>query len=920
MSSSGESDLSGRLLGGRYRLLRLLGQGGMGSVYEAQHTLIDRRVAVKMLHAALGKDAELSERFMREARTASSIRHPGIIEVQDVDRDEDGALYIVMELLEGQSLGQRLRHGPIAPAFAVAVMVQVLDALEAAHQRGIVHRDLKPDNVFLVYRPGEPPQAKILDFGISKVEELEEGDVSLTRTGTVMGTPHYMAPEQARGERDLDARADVWAIGIMLYRMLSGAFPYDGDSYNRIMSRILVEPVPSLTDAVPGLPAGLVEVVDRALVKDRAQRTASAADLAEALRALNLGEVRVEDTLAAVPTPAAGADLGTDPTAAAGTPVPAAGADLGADLGTDPTAAAGTPVPAAWADLGTDPTAAAGTPVVGTVEGVEVPAPPEPEPPYEAPSPQVTSPLWKVALWYLITLPVPWIAVAADQPARAVAGILGLGEGGTALAIGYVALVVICLAMNSASVAVARYWQHGVGNRWLHGPGFAALPALGLLLVLRCHSILDSTLESILLGFHSYIPVTSNQATQTVELLERTWLQYLNTCLLVLIAVTWVSLQVTLGDVFKRRRSGHPGPGRKAWLAIPAGIVVVILAHQLFPEPLAFMGVWKFAGLLVWLLLTVALLRRPMGGAPGAGHPWRVLLTGVVTINATLALSFGLGILGLFGHVSHHNPTQPLGAWDEAMTMLMAAELTFGALLVLLCAVSISACRRSFVLEWAVVRAHGRSMGVAAVTVALAVTPMLALGVDATTAMRAIAMPMGQPGLVGMSPTSLKPEADPSFYIDAAPSTLDAASEDLFIALTGQAREAYTAEGLVSTLAGAESCPELLHASLGARENTPEASPSAPAVEPLPVRCVSAVEARLYCEERGKRLPTPEEWRAWQRGAAGGDLCEWSMRLVHGTPTFEIVGSPGAACPDQLRPDAVSRAVGFRCAFTFQGD
>ncbi len=292
----------GTVLGGRYRLTGLLGEGGMGRVFSAEHTVLGRKVAVKVLHPQFEINPEFAERFLREARAASAIEHPGIIDVLDADHDESGTLYMVMELLEGESLSALLaRRGRLDPAESLELTRQILDALRCAHEQNVVHRDLKPDNIFLVAESAHGPRARLLDFGISRVIEPEGSDLRLTRTGTVMGTPYYMAPEQARGLKDADHRADIWAVGVILYQMLSGARPYDGDSYNAIMVAIAVETVPPLREVVVGISEAVVRFVDGALAKDPAERYETVAAMEQALArlAVDPGPGTMDDTLAA---------------------------------------------------------------------------------------------------------------------------------------------------------------------------------------------------------------------------------------------------------------------------------------------------------------------------------------------------------------------------------------------------------------------------------------------------------------------------------------------------------------------------------------------------------------------------------------------------------------------------------------------
>jgi serine/threonine-protein kinase len=269
----------GAVLAGKYRIDQLLGEGGMGAVYLAENVAIGRTVAIKLLHAALARDPALLARFRQEARAAAAIGHPGIVEVLDLGQTEDGAEFIVMERLEGETLGHRLeREGRLPIDDAVAIMDRILDALGAAHDKGIVHRDLKPDNVFLVARP--VAGVKLLDFGISKLHGAE--DARLTQTGALMGTPLYMSPEQARGAHDAGPAADFYSAGAILYHMLAGAPPFLGDSVGVVLAKLMSEPHRPLEQVRPDAPAHLASLVDCLLTKSpevRIQTAASARDM-----------------------------------------------------------------------------------------------------------------------------------------------------------------------------------------------------------------------------------------------------------------------------------------------------------------------------------------------------------------------------------------------------------------------------------------------------------------------------------------------------------------------------------------------------------------------------------------------------------------------------------------------------------------
>jgi len=271
----------GSEIAGKYQLLRLLGEGGMGAVYEAVHEFTQRRVAVKLMQPGFARAPLAAERFLREAQAPSTIGHPGIVQVLDGGQDTDGSLYLVLELLEGETLAAPIKAHALAPQRLCAIVLELLAALEAAHEAGFVHRDIKPENVFLVGDPGAE-QVKLLDFGVAGVVGVE-GKPGLTSAGSVLGTPLYMSPEQALGRR-VDARADLWSVGAVMYQALSGRAPFAGESFQALMVSIATEEHLPLSVIKPELPLRLCAVVERALQKDVGQRWQSAAEMAEALR------------------------------------------------------------------------------------------------------------------------------------------------------------------------------------------------------------------------------------------------------------------------------------------------------------------------------------------------------------------------------------------------------------------------------------------------------------------------------------------------------------------------------------------------------------------------------------------------------------------------------------------------------------
>ena len=272
------------MLGGRYRLLERLGQGGMGTVYRATHTLMDKPLAVKILRAELATDAEAIARFHREARSASRLDHDHCIRVTDFGQSDDALLFLVMELLDGHSLSYITRRGPVPAARAAAIGVAVAEALQHAHDAGIIHRDLKPDNVFLARRAKGREIVKVLDFGLAKLASDSALGPSITRDGTVFGTPEYMAPEQAEGEK-LDGRTDVYALGVILYQLVCGEVPFKSSNFVALLTKqVSEEPTPP-RDRRPDLeiPPGLELVIMKCLAKRREERYAIAGEIADAL-------------------------------------------------------------------------------------------------------------------------------------------------------------------------------------------------------------------------------------------------------------------------------------------------------------------------------------------------------------------------------------------------------------------------------------------------------------------------------------------------------------------------------------------------------------------------------------------------------------------------------------------------------------
>jgi serine/threonine protein kinase len=263
----------GDIIHQRYRLLRLIGTGTSGAVWAARNELIDREVALKILEPEVMSDKVLLTRFFNEAKSIGRVKHQSIVGILDLGQAEDGSPFLVLELLDGEPLATKiLRDGPMEPETLFDVVGGVAKALDLAHQQGIVHRDLKPANIYLHRTTTGMLVGKILDFGISKVQSGGATNFALTKTGTVVGSPAYMSPEQASGRDDLDGRADVWSVGVVLFESLTGTLPHQAANYNALMVRILTSDVEPIQKRRPDLPPLVCDVVNMCLQRDRDKR------------------------------------------------------------------------------------------------------------------------------------------------------------------------------------------------------------------------------------------------------------------------------------------------------------------------------------------------------------------------------------------------------------------------------------------------------------------------------------------------------------------------------------------------------------------------------------------------------------------------------------------------------------------------
>ena len=281
----------GELVDDKYVLNRVLGVGGMGAVYEARHRFTERNVALKLLHPNFAKTAHYADRFSVEMKAAAAIGHRGLADVLDAGRTSDGELYAVFELLQGMDLGKAIRKGRVTPEILISTMVQILEALSVAHAKGFVHRDIKPANIFLTRTEEDLLEAKILDFGIARrvVEDGGRNATKLTQAGAVLGTPYYMSPEQMAGE-EVDGRADLWSVGVVMFFALAGDLPFRAQNYGALLTEMLNAGAASLADYRSDLPGRLVRAVDRSLSRQMQDRFGSADEMAAALRSSGVGD------------------------------------------------------------------------------------------------------------------------------------------------------------------------------------------------------------------------------------------------------------------------------------------------------------------------------------------------------------------------------------------------------------------------------------------------------------------------------------------------------------------------------------------------------------------------------------------------------------------------------------------------------
>ncbi|HJX64405.1 MAG TPA: serine/threonine-protein kinase [Polyangia bacterium] len=295
---------------GNYMITAKLGEGGMGVVYLAEHPVIGRKVAMKAIHPELSRNPEVVSRFVTEAKAVNQIGNEHIVDIHDFGTTADGDFYFIMEFLQGEALADRMRReAPMDPARALDIAAQVADALAASHAHGIIHRDLKPENIFLIHKGGTSDFVKVLDFGLAKLTLGADKVSHKTRTGSVMGTPYYMSPEQCEGRPNIDQRADVYSLGVILFEMMTGKVPFGGEGYGEIIVKHITAPVPSPRGINPRLSAAHEAILLRALAKNRDERFHGMEDFRVAM----MNPERYAAAPSMVPTPGPLAGYGAEP-------------------------------------------------------------------------------------------------------------------------------------------------------------------------------------------------------------------------------------------------------------------------------------------------------------------------------------------------------------------------------------------------------------------------------------------------------------------------------------------------------------------------------------------------------------------------------------------------------------------------------
>jgi hypothetical protein len=784
--------------------------------------------------------------------------------------------------------------------------------LQAAHDKGAVHRDLKPDNVFLIpAEEGEVERVKILDFGISKLSSLAD-DEGLTRDGMLVGTPHYMAPEHAEGSQHVDLRSDLWSVGVLFYVMLTGELPFSGDNYNAILANVLFKKPRPLRELAPEAPKALEAIVDKALARKPASRYQEASHLLEDLSRLLPDMIEISAPSRA---PAKShADIAYQATVSTADPTVSLRAERSAAAsdGTD--------------DVNDDVNEP--TPIPETTDLIDG---------------ETRISVWEHVVWLALLLPLSWLVwLPAWRTPPFLYYAFGLDESwGANLARLILAGVIAGTTLLSVGITCAIH--KALLRRWPRG---------------LWHLLLPVTLAGF--GVYLWRGFTGRQATHLValerysiiddlraqEIATRMASDQARLCLLLGamgILVWLLATRVLVHDLFAgtwRRNATHEHGGADAgssrtfdrvlvpWLSLAGGFLMILVAELLvFPKWLPVIGqlpgqggtgFYRTLTYLTWLACGVAIVKVRISGRGDASFAGRTWLVGLVAAAGLTAAGFAMAHARLHDLIGAPPGVRTVAS--DAMVQLLQANrgspggliAYLSLLLVLFTLLRVAA--GSLIPGRFGLAVLGRAL--LAVSVVVLVLLPLPLPTLASRSLDRVYLPYA---VSQMHPVSVTPGEKPTVYVDKRPRSLVAARKPFWAVLTRRSRTRYRDGALQKVLVGYKHCPVLLSRALGRAKKI------------VPARCVSGVEARHYCEALGMRLPTPAEWDAalgnvplpgsglgkppttpFLRGYFG----EWTLHMVHGTPTIAVRGHKGSKrVPAKLEADAFSLFVGFRCAY-----
>ena len=845
---------TGDILGGRFRIIRQIGSGGMGTIYEAEHMVLQARVAIKVLHPRYAQRQDIAMRFQREARSASSIQHPNIIEIIDICQDNSG-LYIVMELLEGDNLKTILqRREVLSEQDTLEMAFQVLEGVQAAHQKGVIHRDLKPENIF-VTQVNEQPHIKIVDFGISKLQHAEES-TQLTETGAVLGTPGYLAPEQARGDKDVDEGVDIWAMGVTIFQMLTGRRPFVADNYNALMFQIMTREAPSLQKY--GFDSKIAELIASCLEKDREDRPENIGDLLDSLKKY------------------------------------ASSIDL--PVRTNSSTAQKKPPETLKNNLSIIESTAE-TETFGPTESLAL-------------SKEFTAlSFWKRTFWYAGTFTFVWLSSLFAPKIAGISSNQTLLQGFPE----WLPLVLLGLTGSLLALGIEQGRNRGQWSPWLYEKGLFILPVVASVCLLIFFLMLQGHRNAYLLPLQSYVELNPTQAfAMSQEVSQRTH-KFLSIALFFLLGLAQTTLLLLLSFFLL-----NPGPSisktrEPYWFAL-LGFLGICCGEYFFWLQLSWMGYFRYllygiailtiyrATYLVnasWTQPVLAWHALQMGAISLFGWMGVQIITGFFKVDQLLSQRFSatLAAKGLLDDKRGFVASIHAGMEAGTITQTLILGGFFCALAVIL-----------FMNNRVQLRSKTILFSVSLLT--LTAFPLfLVFATMQNMNERWLPLKLSQ-----MTPVISKAVPSGNFYIDNKPQTLQKGKAQFWSKLTGKPDYLFKRGELIKILSGAQRCLKQLKASL--TTHSPEAY----------ARCLTGKEAQQYCLARGKRLPTPTEWKlALQHRTIGKNessrlektrLAEWSF--LPDKAQFALQNrSKRVHASKPLKGQFFAAWLGFRCVYQF---